>query len=145
MTEKNNNEIYKKTFVEAITPGISKDDFLKLALKQITEEDKEIFGDDYEKQMLNLMLYFSIFAPYPATFDSNAVAGIVDQMGSSDLARVQDPSLDLEHTDNLIRRNLHILERATELGIIEQNESGRFYIRQETADKLLPILEQFED
>ncbi|MHC1716328.1 MAG: hypothetical protein AB9915_00305 [Candidatus Dojkabacteria bacterium] len=133
----------KNLFVDSIAPGMNKDEFIELASKEFTSEDQEIFGDDYQEQMLNGILYFSVSAPYPVTFDSNAIAAVVDDIGSSDLEKTFDPTIDLEHTDTTIKRTQHIIERAIELGIIEMNEEGRFYIKQETIDKLLPILQQF--
>lgn len=145
MTDGINNEISKESFVETIPSGIGKDDFIKLASEQFTEEDREVFGDNYKEQMLDLIMYFTIFAPYPSRINSHAIAGIIDEIGSSDLSKTFDSTEDLEHTDTIIKRTQHLTERAIELGIIEQNDEGDFYIKQETVDKLLPIIDQFEE
>lgn len=145
MTDAIINETNNNSFLDAITTEMSKEEFVELASKEFTTEDKEIFGDDYQKQMLDVILYFSVFTPYPATFDSNTIAAVVDDIGSSNIQKTADPIIDLEHTETVIKRTQHIIERAIRLGIIEINEDGRFYINQETVDKLLPMLELFDE
>ena len=133
----------EKSFVDTIPEGISKDDFIPLASKQFTPKDKEIFGNEYEEQMLNILLYFSVFASYPSTFDSIAIASTVDLIGSSNINKTFDPQNYPEHAKIVDQRVSHIITRASELGVIEEEDKGQFYIEQKTIDKLKPILEQF--
>lgn len=139
-------EIPKGTFfIDTLDPNMTKKDFMNAICHIATEDDKKNFGDDYEEQLANAVLYPAVFAPFPATFDSVAIAGIIDNVGASDLEKNDNPTQDLQFTDIKINRTAHLIGRMIELGVIEPSDmAGRYFVRQETITKLTPILNQFE-
>lgn len=138
-------ERQSNTFVDSLSADMTKEQFIDALRGVITDDDRKIFGPNYEDQLIQLVLYPAVFAPFPATFDSNAIAGIVDDFGAADLKKTQNPTLDLEHTNTIIDRTMHVASRSVELGVLELNDEGRFFIRPEVANKLKPILDKFEE
>jgi hypothetical protein len=134
-----------RSFVESLSSDMSKDDFMKAVKDIVVDEDRNVLGENCEEQIANAILYPAVFAPFPATFDSNAIAGIIDEVGASDLQKTQDPTLDLEHTDKIINRTSLLLNRSIQLGVIEPDENGRFFIKPDVAKKLGTILEKFDE
>ena len=78
MPDESRDSTDNKTFADLIEPGISKDEFIKLAAEQCTEKDKEVLGDDYEEIIRNLILCPSAAEPYPATSDYNVLLAAVN-------------------------------------------------------------------
>lgn len=133
-------------FVDTLNADMNQDDFMSAIRNVVTEEDKKVLGENYVDQLAEAILYPTVFAPFPATFDSVAIAGIIDDVGSSDLEKNTNPVLDLEFTNTKVDRTAHLINRMTELGVIEPSElAGRFHIRPEVVAKLSPILNQFEE
>lgn len=133
-------------FVDTLNPDMDRDDFMSAIRTIVTDDDKKVLGENYEDQLAEAILYPAVFAPFPATFDSVAIAGIIDDVGSSDLQKNSDPVLDLEFTNTKVDRTAHLINRMLELGVIEPSEiTGRFHIKPEVVEKLTPILNQFEE
>lgn len=133
-------------FVDTLNPDMDQDDFMSAVRAIVTDDDRKVLGKNYEEQLAEAILYPAVFAPFPATFDSVAIAGIIDDVGSSDLEKNTNPVLDMEFTNAKVDRTAHLINRMLELGVIEQSEkAGRFHVMPEIVAKLTPILSQFDE
>lgn len=134
----------KNSFVATIPKDIGREQFLmRLGGTQIPT-DREVLGHGYEEQMVEAVLYPSIFAEFPATFDAVAIAGTVDMVGSANMSNLSDPTKDLLVTDQIVERTSHLVDRMLQLGAIEHSHEDRFMIPPLKKQKLYKILSKFD-
>lgn len=138
-------KIQGEPLINSLNPAMSPADFVKRVEESLTKEDEKVLGSGYKDQMVQAILYTAVFAPYPATFGTNALAGVVDDFGASDLEKTINSDIDLEHTDKLINRTQHLVGRLMGFGVIEMDKEGKLFVKQEVVDKLMPILGRFEE
>ena len=134
----------KTSFTANLPVDISREDFMLRLGETNLATDATTLGSDYVEQMTCAVLYPSVLAPYPATFASVAIAGIVDMFASSDQEKLFDPTADLLFTDEVVDRTGYLAERMLQLGVIEHSHEDRFLITPKKKQKLEIILNKFD-
>jgi hypothetical protein len=114
----NNEQGSSSRLVDVINPKMTKDSFEKLVSNLVTDADRKMFGEKVNDLVVQSILYPAVFAPYPATFGTDAYAFVIDDAVA---ASRFEGLIDTDRIDRLLTISL-------ENGILEMNEDGRLVV-----------------
>jgi hypothetical protein len=126
--------LHYRNLVDAIDDTTTPEQFESRVAELLTDADIHLFGERAASLIAQAILYPAVFAPFPAMFDSEGFAFVIDDL-------VAQAGLDTVDPDRI--NVLLLIARAA--GVVDVTEDGRLFVPAKVHPKIVTLLEKLPD